>query len=209
MVSLLGVPFADTTLIPKSSSYSLSSPTIWDKTICVSDHQWFLWKCNFEKLAYKVDYSNSYGYDSLNCIFFFNKMFESKSDRIDILWYIKKQKSQNWQMSCISFRCQLLMSISQKLASVTFSLFVGAHHNYVVIRLLPKKDSKSKLIFKVCPKKVRKSFYCPFRIYYYIINKTFYSSKSSHGVSYSIMQEVVHSYIITWFPCLWLVNSLS
>ena len=35
-------------------------PTFWDIMT-----KWFLWKCNFEKTAFKVSYSYSFGYDRL------------------------------------------------------------------------------------------------------------------------------------------------
>ena len=38
-------------------------PTFWDITICVQDRVGFLWKCDFEKSAFKVSYSYSLGYD--------------------------------------------------------------------------------------------------------------------------------------------------
>ena len=111
-------------LIPKSSSYSS-----WDLIIYVSDH-------DFEKSAFKVSYSYSFGCDRRQKMqnFLWENVWKSVRNYMDviedILKYIQKTKtkSQNRQRSYFSPLCQLQLSIYQNRPVQLVPCFVGMHH---------------------------------------------------------------------------------
>ena len=55
----------------------------WDMTISVQDLERCHWKCDFEKSAFSVSYSYSFGFDMLQKMYnnlFCTKMFENQSE---------------------------------------------------------------------------------------------------------------------------------
>ena len=111
------------------------TPTFWDMTICVCRP----WECDFEKLAFKV--SNSYivldmtGCRKSNfflgggCLKINQKIYGAMED---ILRYIKKQESQNWQTSHFPPLCYLQLPISQNRPVWLVPCFVVVHHKYAL-----------------------------------------------------------------------------
>ena len=112
--------------------------TFWDMIICVQDCQQFLWKCDFEKSAFKVSYSYSFGFDRLQkmqTFFFFflwatvQKWFRNYMKVIEnIKRYVRKQnlKIDRWVTfhPYANFGCPYLKNRPVRLVPC----FVGVHH---------------------------------------------------------------------------------